>query len=1114
MGLDAGSREVLLDLIYRLSLDDKASDGKARAPGDGAAKERHRKERSGDDEDDEARRLRARAKEARREEREREKKEKVLHKALKEDRRAERRDKASGGVGPDDDDDPNRHPHLLDRPKPAGEKIAVTVTCASGETKLLQIARAGDLESLFRAARSKFKAMKKAPNVARMHAPPGPTIDDSLSLAPGAVVFVDFEKEKEKKKEKKKETRSDPADDPNAETVVDAGIEPARASDGAVDESTDAGAASPSRRAPTLSDEGSGANPEAVAAENKRLLAAVTSRRRAFGGETKHELPAHRARDEIVRAIEQSGSPVTLLAGETGSGKTTQAPMFVLEHYAANGRGADANVLVAQPRRVAAVSVARRVAEEFGEPVGETVGYAVRGDARVCPRRTRVTFVTTGVLLRRLARDPTLRGVSHVFVDEIHERTADADFLLAHLRDVLVDQWFAKGASSPASSPEGEKNKLRVVLMSATMASATLREYFASSFPKSAPSIPTPHIEGRAFPVEERFAEAYVSSSEKKTRTFRRDKNDIASDAFEKYSRALLASLPPVLAELEAQRSHEGHSSAFPGNGHGACLVFLPGAPEIDKIERVLKDSLPNALFAKLHVAPLHGRLSVAEQRRAFEPAPKGLIKMVLATNVAETSLTIPDVVAVFDSGRSKKLLFDPKRQISSLKEGWCSLASAAQRKGRAGRVRPGVCVRLYTSNESAANQPTNDAPEISTMPLESLVMHAMLTRPERDPETTLASTPDPPPPEAVRAATARLKMVGAVAEAETAENENARKANSPKPKLVLTPLGAHLAHLPVEPRLGKMLVYACVLGCLPPILTAAAAMSCKPAFGVDPADKDAAVIAKRSASRRADFGARSDQLAVAAAFDAWSFNASDPHTKSLRLNRAAMRDIAREREALKKKLRESGFEVDSLSARANEANDDVARCVLAAGLFPNVARVRRGELRAGKTNRNAARGRSVVLDARGAEVAVHPGGVNGYQGGGGGGVANGGPPEGFLVYQEAVETSRVFLRDTTAVSIEALLLFGGDISVNHSAATVSVSVGGVVGDAKGTGKMDFPAAPEVGVLFKLLRRELDRALRVAAADPGAEQASLQGTPEGRRLMDVLLRLFPGGSMR
>jgi len=1115
VGLDAGSREVLLDLIYRLSLDDKASDGKARAPGDGAAKERHRKERSGDDEDDEARRLRARAKEARREEREREKKEKVLHKALKEDRRAERRDKASGGVGPDDDDDPNRHPHLLDRPKPAGEKIAVTVTCASGETKLLQIARAGDLESLFRAARSKFKAMKKAPNVARMHAPPGPTIDDSLSLAPGAVVFVDFEKEKEKKKEKK-ETRSDPADDPNAETVVDAGIEPARASDGAVDESTDAGAASPSRRAPTLSDDVRGANPEAVAAENKRLLAAVTSRRRAFGGETKHfPLPAHRARDEIVRAIEQSGSPVTLLAGETGSGKTTQAPMFVLEHYAANCRGADANVLVAQPRRVAAVSVARRVAEEFGEPVGETIGYAVRGDARVCPRRTRVTFVTTGVLLRRLSRDPTLRGVSHVFVDEIHERTADADFLLAHLRDVLVDQWFAKGASSPASSPEGEKNKLRVVLMSATMASATLREYFASSFPKSAPSIPTPHIEGRAFPVEERFAEAYVSSSEKKTRPFRRDKNDIASDAFEKYSRALVASLPPVLAELEAQRSHEGHSSAFPGNGHGACLVFLPGAPEISKIERVLKDSLPNALFAKLHVTYLHGRLSVAEQRRAFEPAPKGFIKMVLATNVAETSLTIPDVVAVFDSGRSKKLLFDPKTQISSLKEGWCSLASAAQRKGRAGRVRPGVCVRLYTSNESAANQPTNDAPEISTMPLESLVMHAMLTRPERDPETTLASTPDPPPPEAVRAATARLKMVGAVAEAEaspTAETENARKKNSPKPKLVLTPLGAHLAHLPVEPRLGKMLVYACVLGCLPPILTAAAAMSCKPAFGVDPADKDAAVIAKRSASRVADFGARSDQLAVAAAFDAWSFNASDPHTKSLRLNRAAMRDIAREREALKKKLRESGFEVDSLSARANEANDDVARCVLAAGLFPNVARVRRGELRSSKTNRDATRGRSVVLDARGAEVAVHPGGVNGYQGGGGGGAATGGPPEGFLVYQEAVETSRVFLRDTTAVSIEALLLFGGDISVNHSAATVSVSVGGGAGGAKGAGKMDFPAAPEVGVLFKLLRRELDRALR--AADPGAEQASLQGTPEGRRLMDVLLRLFPGGSMR
>jgi hypothetical protein len=148
------------------------------------------------------------------------------------------------------------------------------------------------------------------------------------------------------------------------------------------------------------------------------------------------------------------------------------------------------------------------------------------------------------------------------------------------------------------------------------------------------------------------------------------------------------------------------------------------------------------------------------------------------------------------------------------------------------------------------------------------------------------------------------------------------------------------------------------------------------------------------------------------------------------------------------------------------------------------------------------------VLDARGAEVAVHPGGVNGYQG------AAGGPPEGFLVYQEAVETSRVFLRDTTAVPVEALLLFGGDISVNHAAATVSVEALGVEGPTSGAGRVEAPAAPEVGVLFKLLRRELDRALRVAAADPGAEQASLQGTPEGRRLMDVLLRLFPGGSVR
>lgn len=1169
VGLDAGSREVLLDLIYRLSLDDKASDREARAPRDGTAKERHRKERpAGDDEDDEARLLRARAKEARREEREREKKEKVLHKALKEDRRAERRDKASGGVGPDDDDDSNRHPHLLDRPKPAGEKIAVTATCASGETKLLQIARADDLESLFKAARSKFKAMKKAPNTARLHAPPGPAIEDSRSLAPNAVVFVDFD---ETKDAAKKHARRKPRaavfanalaavnkreDDASAETVaeISAGDTPrVDANDMATDADTteDVAPSLPGASSTTSSPEEK-EKEKAVAAENARLLAAVMHKKDSSQKDT---LPAHGARDALLRVIEESGSPVTVLTGETGSGKTTCVPLFVLEHYAANARGAEANVLVAQPRRVAAVSVARRVAEVFGESVGHTVGYAVRGDSRVCSRRTRLTFLTTGALLRRLAADPELRGVSHVFVDEIHERTADADFLLAHLRNLLVTLWFSPNArvtghtelvsgangrtatdsdrnEPTVSQSEGSRARassptpLRVVLMSATMASSDLRDYFASAFPPSAPPIPTPHIEGHAFPVEERFAETYVSAyapngSKARQKQKRENKNtsNRPDDAFDAYSSALVASLPPVLAELE--------------NVAGAsALVFLPGAPEIARLQQTLRASLPGALMARLHVVPLHGQLSGEEQRRAFDPAPFGTTKLVLATNVAETSLTIPDVVAVFDSGRSKKLAFDEKTQLSALRLGWCSLASAAQRKGRAGRVRPGVCVRLYTAAESAANQPERDAPELQTAPLESLVMHAMLTSPARDPEAALAATPDPPSREAVRAATRRLRAVGALAPAPALQPEpdpgrsrvpakttETTETSPDRPKLVLTPLGAHLAQLPVEPRLGKMLVYACVLGCLPPILTAAAAMSCKPAFRANPDDKDAAVAAKRAASAAGNFGARSDHLAVAAAFDAWERDASAPGVRALCLSRDAMRDIKRERETLKQKLRESGFRVDAPSARANQANDDIARCVLAAGLFPNVARVRRGELRSGGARQSrraggsnggaASRGRAVVLDARGAEVAVHPGGVNGYQG------AAGGPPEGFLVYQEAVETSRVFLRDTTAVPVEALLLFGGDISVNHAAATVSVEALGVEGPTSATsGRVEAPAAPEVGVLFKLLRRELDRALRVAAADPGAEQASLQGTPEGRRLMDVLLRLFPGGSVR
>ena len=278
-----------------------------------------------------------------------------------------------------------------------------------------------------------------------------------------------------------------------------------------------------------------------------------------------------------------SGAAATVITGDTGSGKTTQAPQFVLERAVADGVGAETCILVAQPRRVAAVSIARRVAEERGERVGDVVGYRVRGESRVSDR-TRLVFLTTGVLLRRLAADPELEGVTHVFVDEVHERTADADFLLVLLRRLLRDRAVATdalaGRADVAPSP-------RVVLMSATTDAARLSAYFDGTGAKHAPPPPHVHIPGRTYPVEERFVDRYVGGGRATggaatggraaaASTGNRNGRENAADGVD------YAALATVVRRLCEEASAKGDE------GDGAVLVFLPGAPEIARAGREL----------------------------------------------------------------------------------------------------------------------------------------------------------------------------------------------------------------------------------------------------------------------------------------------------------------------------------------------------------------------------------------------------------------------------------------------------------------------------------------------------------------------------------------------
>ena len=545
-------------------------------------------------------------------------------------------------------------------------------------------------------------------------------------------------------------------------------------------------------------------------------------------------------------------------------------------------------------------------------------------------------------------------------------------------------------------------------------------------------------------------------------------------------------------------------------------MVFLPGAAEIAEAEKALLKRLGGD--HEMYVVPLHGQLTPKEQQRAFaKPPDRDARKIVLATNVAETSLTIPDVVYVVDSGRVKRLTHDPTTHLAALTEGRCSRASAAQRRGRAGRVKPGVCVRLYDRDVASNEMPETDLPEMHTVPLESLVMAAMASRPETSPEAFLASALDPPPSAAVRAAIARLRSIGAVVNAASTDDALSDNTNS----LTLTPLGFHLSHLPVEPRLGKMLVYAVALGCLPAVLTAAAAMSCKPMFH-DAADKAAATRAKRDASDKR--GGASDHLAAAEGFDAWRDAAGGGGggggggrgavCREMKLSYSTMHEIHQVRNQLKERLAESGFRPDAPAASAHASNDDLVRAVLVAGLFPNVARVAAGGGgggggrgsggRGGKRQGNGPR----VVNSRGVEVTIHPSSVNASS------AELPGPREGYYAYQEEVETSRVFLRETTAAPSEAILLFGGALSVDHAASTVTVSAGGGGDGSNSTGgnkPFVFAAKPETGVLFKLLRSELDRQLAAAAADPEAlATRGLGGTDAGERLMEVLLKLLPG----
>ncbi|MCD9047552.1 ATP-dependent RNA helicase HrpA [Luteimonas sp. MHLX1A] len=448
---------------------------------------------------------------------------------------------------------------------------------------------------------------------------------------------------------------------------------------------------------------------------------------------------------------------VVVIAGETGSGKTTQLPKLCLQA----GRGAAGMIGCTQPRRIAARAVARRVAEELKVPLGGAVGFQVRFNDQV-GERTAVKFMTDGILLAEIASDRWLSAYDTIIVDEAHERSLNIDFLLGYLKQLLE-----------------RRRDLKVIVTSATIDTERFSKHFGDA--------PVVSVEGRGYPVEVRWRPlgegAEVPVEPVAAPAGRRPRNDDGAD--------IISVLDGIVAACdEIMRESRG-----PG-GIGDVLVFLPGEREI----RDAHQALERRKYRHTEVLPLYARLSTRDQDRVFNPGP--LRRIVLATNVAETSLTVPRIHYVVDPGFARVKRYSPRQKLDRLHIEPVSQAAADQRKGRCGRIAPGTCVRLYSEADFVSRAHYTD-PEIRRAALAGVILR-MLWLGLGDIETfPFLEAPDP---RAVADGWQQLTELGAV--------DGERR---------LTSTGRTMARLPVDVKLARMLVAAQAHGCLEPMLAIAA---------------------------------------------------------------------------------------------------------------------------------------------------------------------------------------------------------------------------------------------------------------------------------------------------
>lgn len=705
-------------------------------------------------------------------------------------------------------------------------------------------------------------------------------------------------------------------------------------------------------------------------------------------------LPAWSLQAAVVSAVR--AHQVVIISGETGSGKSTQCVQFVLDDMIRRQLGAATSIVCTQPRRISALGLADRVAEERCSTVGQEVGYSIRGESKI-GSATKLNFCTTGVLLRRLQISgestedvvSSLANVSHVFVDEVHERSLDTDFLLALLRDVLR-----------------QRKDLRVILMSATLDADIFSSYFGG--PGVVGKV---EIQGRAHPVQDYFLDDVV-----RLINFNKDKapepeaqEDPNTDP--SVSKSILSLGIGISYNLIAALVN--HISTSLPTSSGGILIFLPGTLEITRCLDQLR-TIP-----KLHPLPLHASLLPQEQRRVFLPPPGGKRKVIAATNVAETSITIPDIVAVIDTGRVKETRYDATTQMVKLEEVWASRAACKQRRGRAGRVTEGKCYKLFTRAVEQGKMPERPEPEIRRTPLEQLCL-AVKAMGAHDVAAFLAGTISPPEDVAVEGAVSLLRRVGAI------DGDS------------LTALGRTLALIPADLRCAKLMIYGALFGCLDSCATMAAILTLKSPF-VAPLEKREEARAAREA-----FGtAIGDAMVDLRAFGAWSdlktqgLPAGDIRAWCVRnfLSPQTLNDIAATRSQYLATLAEIGFPATPNTATPRKPDSTILlQTILLSALYPNILRVTYPPTKytptaTGTLSLDPSAREIKLFDAASARVFIHPSSTlfpcQAYTSAAG---SDGAP---FMSYAEKVSTSKVFARGCCPCGVLGGVLFGGLVEVD-----------------------------------------------------------------------------------